>query len=129
MELSDTFEYKFSFTQEDVDNFAKVTGDYNPIHIDETIARHSIFKKRIVHGFLSGSVFSRVFGTIWPGEGTIYLSQTMNFLKPMYTSVEYSAKFLVLDILPKNKFWIETIVFDDNLEIAIEGKALIKISV
>jgi 3-hydroxybutyryl-CoA dehydratase len=126
MELRDTFEYKFSFTQEDVDNFAKVSGDYNPIHIDEAIARDSIFKKRIVHGFLSGSVFSRVFGTIWPGEGTIYLSQTMNFLKPMFTGVEYSAKFVVLDVLPKNKFWIETLVFDDNLEITIEGKALIK---
>ena len=104
MEINDSFEYEFSFTQNDVNEFAKVTGDMNPIHIDEEIARQSLFKRRIIHGFLSGSVFSKVFGTIWPGSGTIYLNQQMTFLQPMYTEVNYLAKFSIIECLPKNKF-------------------------
>jgi acyl dehydratase len=126
MEIKETFEYQFSFTQEDVDSFARVTGDDNPIHIDEELAAKSIFKKRIIHGFLSGSVFSKVFGTIWPGNGTIYLSQTMNFMKPMYTTEKYLAKFEVIEIMPKNKYWVKTNITDENNENTIEGKALIK---
>lgn len=126
MEINETFEYQFSFTQEDVNNFSKVTGDDNPLHIDEEVARKSLFKKRIIHGFLSGSVFSKVFGTIWPGNGTIYLSQTMNFIKPMYASEKYLAKFEVIEILPKNKYWVKTTIVDGNNENTIEGKALIK---
>jgi len=127
MEIEETFEYQFSFTQEDVNNFSKLTGDDNPIHIDEEVASKSIFKKRIIHGFLSGSVFSKVFGTLWPGNGTIYLSQTMNFIKPMYTNEKYFAKFEVIEVLPKNKFLIKTTIVDYSNENTIEGKALIKI--
>lgn len=126
MELNECFEYKFSFSQEDVNNFSIVTGDNNPIHIDKEQARKSIFKRRIIHGFLSGSVFSKVFGTIWPGYGTIYLSQNLNFIKPMYTSEKYIAKFEVIEVLPKNKFLVKTIIANMNKENTIEGEAIIK---
>jgi 3-hydroxybutyryl-CoA dehydratase len=126
MKLQDTFEYKFSFSQEEVNNFAIVTGDDNPIHIDEEFAKKSIFKKRIIHGFLSGSVFSKVFGTMWPGNGTIYLSQNMSFIKPMYTDEKYVAKFEVVEVLPKNKFLVRTTITDMNNESTIQGEALIK---
>ncbi len=127
MEINSTFEYHFSFTQEDVNNFSNVTGDLNPIHLDEEIAKNSIFKKRIVHGFLSASIFSKVFGTLWPGHGTIYLSQSLNFTKPMYTNERYSAKFEVIEVLPKNKIWVQTTIVDSNNENTIEGKALLKL--
>lgn len=127
MEINSTFEYHFSFTQEDVNNFSKVTGDVNPIHLDEEIAKNSIFKKRIVHGFLSASIFSKVFGTLWPGHGTIYLSQSLNFTKPMYTNERYSAKFEVIEVLPKNRIWVQTTIVDSNNENTIEGKALLKL--
>lgn len=126
MEIKETFEYQFSFTQEDVNSFSEVTGDNNPIHINEEIARKSVFKKRVIHGFLSGSVFSKVFGTIWPGNGTIYLSQTMKFIKPMYTKEKYFAKFEIVEILPKNKFLVKTTIVDTDNENTIEGEALIK---
>ena len=126
MELKETFEYEFSFSQGDVNNFAKITGDDNPIHIDEEQAKKSIFKKRIIHGFLSGSVFSKVFGTIWPGNGTIYLSQNMNFLKPMFTNEKYLAKFEIIEVLPRNKFLVRTIITDMHTEKTIEGDAIIK---
>jgi 3-hydroxybutyryl-CoA dehydratase len=127
VEINSTFEYHFSFTQEDVNNFSNVTGDLNPIHLDEEIAKNSIFKKRIVHGFLSASIFSKVFGTLWPGHGTIYLSQSLNFTKPMYTNERYSAKFEVIEVLPKNKIWVQTTIVDSNNENTIEGKALLKL--
>lgn len=126
MELAETFECKFSYSQKDVDIFAIITGDNNPIHIDEEKAAESIFKTRIIHGFLSGSIFSKVFGTIWPGNGTIFLSQNMKFLKPMYVGREYIARFKVIEVLPKNKFVISTIVGTLNGENTIEGEALIK---
>jgi len=126
MEIKETYEYQFSFTQDDVNSFSKVTGDNNPIHINEEIAKKSVFKKRVIHGFLSGSVFSKVFGTIWPGNGTIYLSQTMKFIKPMYTKEKYLAKFEVVEILPKNKFLVKTTIVDTDNENTIEGEALIK---
>lgn len=129
MELNNKFEYYFSFSQNDVQNFAKVTGDSNPIHLDEKIASKSIFKRRIIHGFLSGSVFSKVFGTIWPGNGTIYLSQTMKFMKPMYADENYIAKFEVIEILNYNKFLVNTQIFDTNHLMMIDGKALIKYEV
>jgi acyl dehydratase len=126
MELKETFKYKFSFSQREVDNFAIVTGDDNPIHIDKEQASISIFKRRIMHGFLSGSVFSKVFGTLWPGNGTIYLSQNMKFIKPMYVGQEYLAKFEVIDILSKNRFLISTIIKNEENEDTIGGEAVIK---
>src|SRR3990172_4236067 len=78
------YKYEFSFSDDDIIGFAKVSGDHNPIHLDEEYASKTIFKKRIIHGFLGGSVFSKVFGTIVPGEGTIYLSQSLKFMGPMY---------------------------------------------
>lgn len=126
MELAKTFEHKFSYSQKDVDIFAIVTGDNNPIHIDEEQAAKSIFKTRIIHGFLSGSIFSKVFGTIWPGNGTIFLGQNMKFLKPMFVGQDYIAKFKVIEVLPKNKFLISTIIETVNGENTIEGDALIK---
>ena len=126
MELKETFEHEFSFSQEDVNNFSSITGDDNPIHIDEEQAEKSIFKKRIMHGFLSGSVFSKVFGTIWPGNGTIYLSQNMKFLKPMFTNEKYLAKFEVIEILPRYKFMVRTIITNIHNENTIEGNAIIK---
>lgn len=126
MEIGETFEYQFSFNQEDVNKFSEITGDNNPIHIDEEVAKNSIFGKRIIHGFLSGSVFSKVFGTIWPGNGTIYLTQSMKFKKPMFTKVLYTARFEVLEVLPKNKFLIKTEIRDMDEENTVEGEALIK---
>lgn len=126
MELEEQFEYKFTFSQEDVDTFARVTGDVNPIHIDAEKASQSIFKTRIMHGFLGGSIFSRVFGTIWPGNGTIYLRQNMNFLKPMYVEKEYVAQFKVIEILSKNRYLISTVVKNEANENTIEGEAIIK---
>ena len=89
VKIDSQFEHLFSFTQEDVEAFAKVTGDNNPVHLDESYAAKTMFKRPIMHGMLGAAVFSKVFGTMFPGEGTIYLSQSLSFLKPMYVSENY----------------------------------------
>jgi len=125
--VGDYFEYTFLFTQKDVDTFAKITGDKNPIHINEKYASKSIFGKRIIHGFLGGSVFSKVFGTIFPGEGTLYLKQTMTFLKPMFTNVRYKSIFTVKEIISeKNRAIVETKIVDNKNNTIIIGEALIQ---
>lgn len=124
---SDLFEYTFSFTQDDVIKFAEASGDNNPIHLNDEFASRSIFKRKIIHGFLGGSVFSKVFGTIFPGEGTIYLKQDMSFFKPMFTKVAYKAIFKVIDTIPeKNRAIVKTTIFDQENQIVIDGEAIIK---
>lgn len=123
----DVFTYNFSFTQNDVITFSHASGDYNPIHLDKEYAARTIFKRTIIHGFLGGSVFSKVFGTIYPGRGTIYLKQNMSFLKPMYTQTPYKAIFTIINIFQdKNRALVKTDITDNNGILVISGEALIK---
>jgi len=125
--VGNSYEYEFSFTQNDVIKFADASGDYNPIHLDEEYAKNSIFKRTIIHGFLGGSVFSKVFGTIFPGNGTIYLKQDLSFFKPMFTNTKYVAKFEVVKTdSAKNRAEVTTSIVDELNEIVIKGEALIK---
>jgi 3-hydroxybutyryl-CoA dehydratase len=125
--ISSEYSYEFIFNQNDVINFAKASGDDNPIHLDDEYAKTTIFEKRILHGFLGGSVFSKVFGTLFPGNGTIYLKQNMSFYKPMFIETNYVAKFKVIEVSSeKNRATVRTEIFDSNNELIIGGEALIK---
>lgn len=92
------FELEFSFTQDQVVAFSEVTGDKNPIHIDEGYAAGTVYKKPIMHGYLGGSIFSKIFGNHFPGEGTVYLNQKLEFRRPMYAGEGYKAVLKVLEI-------------------------------
>ena len=121
------YEYEFSFNQEDVINFANASGDNNPIHLDNEYAVTTIFGERIIHGFLGASVFSKVFGTLFPGNGTIYLKQDLIFMKPMFIHTNYIAKFIVLSIdKNKNRAKVKTEITDEFGSSVINGEALIK---
>lgn len=112
-----TYKHAFRYTQAQVQAFADVTGDHNPVHIDAEYAATTPFKKPIMHGFLSGSIFSKVFGTLFPGEGTIYLRQTMEFLRPMYVEVEYEAVFTITTIdTEKHRATVETVIYDTTTQ-------------
>jgi acyl dehydratase len=118
------YEHEFSFSQNSVNRFAEVTGDTNPIHLDEQYAASTPFKKPIMHGFLSGSIFSKVFGTIYPGEGTIYLKQEMIFKRPMFVESTYKAKFNVVAIdAEKKTVEIECQIVGPDEKICMDGKA------
>ena len=78
-----TAEYERPVTSEIVESFAAVSGDRNPLHFDEDYARGTIFGGRIAHGMLSASFISTIFGTIMPGEGSIYITQNLRFKAPV----------------------------------------------
>jgi acyl dehydratase len=118
------FEHTFEFSQQQVAQFADVTGDHNPIHLDATYAASTPFQKPIMHGFLSGSVFSKVFGTIYPGEGTIYIEQQMIFKRPMFPGQRYIAKFTLIDVdATKSSMTIDCSIEDENRKVCLAGVA------
>ncbi len=94
----DLFVEKVKFTQDQVNQFAAISGDGNPIHIDAEYAAKTPFGRPIIHGIFAASVFSKVFGTQWPGEGTIYMFQDLLFKAPAFVEVEYTAKFEVTEV-------------------------------
>lgn len=127
LEVNQIYTHEFSFSQEEVNQFAQVTGDKNPVHTDATYAATTIFKRPIMHGMLGASLFSKVFGTLFPGEGTIYLKQSLNFLKPMYVDVAYEAVFTVKEVVKeKNRAIVETVIKDKNTgTICTSGEATV----
>src|ERR1043165_2225281 len=89
LQIGDEFRHKFSYPQEDVDLFAQVSGDTNPLHIDLAAGKASMFGRNIIHGFLGASVFTKIFGALWYADGHVYMSQSMKWLKPMFVDTEY----------------------------------------
>lgn len=115
IKVGEIFTHDFKFSQDEVNRFAEVTGDKNPVHLDADYAAKTMFKRPIMHGMLSASLFSKVFGTLFPGEGTIYLKQSLSFLKPMYVDTDYVAVFTVKEVIgDKNRATVETLIKDKN---------------
>lgn len=113
IENGQKYTHDFRFSQAEVEAFAQCTGDKNPVHLDAAYAAKTMFRRPIMHGMLGASLFSKVFGTLFPGEGTIYLKQSLNFLKPMYVDTDYLAEFTVKDVIKdKNRAVIETVIKD-----------------
>lgn len=113
VEIGGSFSYAFRFTQADVEDFARVTGDNNPLHLDAEFAATTAFKRPIIHGMLGASVFTKVLGTQFPGFGSVYLGQTMDFLRPMFVDTDYEAVFTIQSIDPvKHTAKITTDILD-----------------
>lgn len=119
-QLSKTVEDK------DIRVFAEVTGDNNPLHLDDEFASKTIFKRRIAHGILTAGLISAVIGSKLPGIGTIYISQTLNFLAPVYIGDVITAKVEVLEILKEGKrLRLKTQVTNQNGTVVLDGEALV----
>lgn len=127
IQIGDVFKHKFSYTQDEVDTYAKVSGDTNPLHVDAEYAASSMFGKRIMHGYLGASVFTKIFGTLLYWDGNVYLKQNLTFMKPMYAGQEYEAVITVKEIFPeKNRILFETQIFEAGTEtLCTTGEALI----
>lgn len=98
LEIGDNYRQSFSFSQEDVIKFAEVTGDKNPLHLDAEFAATTRFKRTIIHGHLSSSVFTRILGMEFPGEGSVYMKQETEYLFPMFVDTEYEVIFTVMSV-------------------------------
>ncbi|MBV8043951.1 MaoC family dehydratase [Pluralibacter sp.] len=95
--------YSQTMSEADVKNFANISGDRNPMHMDDLYAEKSRFGKRIVHGMFSTSFFSALFGTRLPGPGCIYVSQNIKFRKPVYIGDTVTAYVEVKHIDPARR--------------------------
>ena len=98
LQIGDEFRHKYSYTQADVDTFARVSGDTNPLHIDPAAGKASMFGRNIIHGFLGASVFTKIFGALWYADGHVYMSQNIKWLRPMFVDTEYEAVIKVKEI-------------------------------
>ena len=107
-------------TEADIVGFSEVTGDKNPVHLDESYAAKTIFKGRIAHGMLTAGYISAVFGTELPGPGCIYVSQTLNFRAPVRIGDRVIAKVTVAELIPAKK----RVRFD--CVCAIDGKPVLE---
>lgn len=90
--------YSQTITDADIKTFAGLSGDHNPVHVNEKYAENSRFKKRIAHGLISASFFSALFGTKLPGYGCVYTSQTLQFKYPVFLGDTVIAKVTVKNI-------------------------------
>ena len=114
--------------ESDVIAFADITGDNNPIHLDEEEAKKTVFKSRVVHGMLTASFISAILGTKLPGPGTIYLEQNLKFKKPVYVNDTVYVQVTVSDIINEEKgiYRLDTIIENSVGEIVTEGYAVVK---
>lgn len=112
------------FEQSEVMAFSEISGDNNPLHLDEEFARNSRFGAPVVHGILVAGLISKIIGTQFPGEGSIYLEQNLRFLKPVYVGECVVAKVKITDIiLDKKIFLLETNVYNKNEICVLCGSA------
>ncbi len=112
-------------TAADVETFAEISGDNNPVHLDQAFAEKSRFKKRIAHGILSAGYISAVLGSKLPGPGTIYLSQSITFKAPVYLGDSITASVTVLNYRPdKHILTLRTECVNQDGVVVLEGQAV-----
>jgi len=114
-----TVSYSQTISDSDIKSFAGLSGDHNPVHVDAEYAEKSRFGKRIAHGLMSAGFFSALFGTKLPGPGCVYVSQSLNFKRPVYIDDTVVATVKVTAVDTKSN----RVTFDT--ECKVRGKVVI----
>ena len=124
LRIGDSAQISKTITESDIELFAKATGDFNPVHLDQAYAEKTMFKGRIAHGLLSVGLLSAVLGTFLPGHGTIYLSQEIKFLAPVRIGDMITASVEVLELIPeKNRVKFRTSCTNQDGKLVADGIA------
>jgi len=125
--VGDIFMHDFIFTDEQIYSYANISGDSNPIHFSEEYAEMTIFRRCIVHGYFSISIFSKVYGTLLYPDGHILISQTAKYIKPIFTGVDYTAVFTTKQLFQdKNRvLYLNEIIEKTTGELKITGEAIL----
>jgi len=112
-----------TFTDDDVRRFVEITGDVNPLHVDDAFAARTRFGRRVLHGMLTASIFSTMVGMLLPGTGAVYRTQTLAFLRPVYVGDTVTAHFVVRAVdRVRHRLDIESWIENEAGERVIEGK-------
>ena len=124
--IGDSAEITKRIDETDIQTFADLTGDHNPVHLDDAFAKTTPFKRRIAHGMLTASLISSVLASKLPGEGSIYLGQTLQFVAPVFPGDEITARVVVKEIRQdKPIVKLETICLNQHSEVVIRGEATV----
>ncbi len=114
-------------TEADIFKYAEVSGDTNPLHLDSAYAATTMFKERIAHGMLSAGFISAVFGTVMPGPGAVYVSQNLQFKRPVKIGDTVTAKVEVMATNPEKKFVTFKTQCLVNDKVVIDGEATLMV--
>ena len=123
--LGKTAHFSKTLSETDLYLYAGITGDLNPVHVDEEYAKNTKFKKRIAHGLLTASYICMPLGMYLPGPGTIQISQFLEFMRPVYIGDTISVNLEVTEILEKGRIKIRTLLKNQNNETVIDGYAIV----
>jgi len=122
LKVGDKGEITKIITEEDVKKFVEICGDVNPIHVDDEFTRNTPLKTKIVHGILVSSLISAVVGTKVPGPGSVWLDQSLKFLKPVRINDTITAiSEIMVKIEERQHVIVRTTCKNQNNEIVIEG--------
>ena len=128
LNIGDQFSTERHVTDELVRKFAEVSGDCNPIHLDEEFAKNTRFGRRIAHGMLSGAFISAVLGNEFRERKIVYLSQTMKFVAPVFIGDTVTATGTVTNIrTDKGIVTLETVCTNQNGDTLVKGEAAVMI--
>ncbi len=126
LHVGDSASFSKTIAECDIYGFAGITGDLNPVHVDAEAAAASPFGARVAHGMLTAALVSTVLGQKLPGPGTIFLSQAMRFLKPVYIGDTVTASAKVAELIaPRNRVRLTTRCVNQKGEVVGEGEALV----
>ena len=126
LKVGDAAEISKTIADEDVRAFAELTGDRNPVHLDEEYAAGTRFGRRIAHGMLGASLVSAVLANELPGRGTVYLSQTLRFTAPVFLGDTVTARVVVKQVREdKPVVTLETVCTNQRGERVVEGEAVV----
>ncbi len=127
--IGQTAEFSRTVTETDIVLFAGLTGDYNPIHVDREYAKQTFFKERISHGILTASYLSRLLGMHLPGPGSVYVSQTLHFTKPVYIGDTITTHGEVIELdESKRLITVKTTCINQHGEVVLDGEGVMKLS-
>ena len=126
IKVGDSASLTKSFSDADVRSFAEISGDKNPLHLDDDYAAQTQFERRLVHGMLTAGLISAILGTKLPGEGSIYLSQSFNFRAPVFIGDTITARVTITKIREdKPIITAETICENQDGVVVLEGEAVL----
>lgn len=124
IQIGTTKTFTVKISESLVGDFAKLSGDFNPLHMDEQYAKKTLYKNRICHGFLIASFFSQLIGMHLPGKSALYLSQTLNFELPCFINDEIVIEGRVIDkSISTNIITIKTTAFNSQKKVVVDGIA------
>ena len=126
LKVGQTYRKDLLITGEMVELFARASGDTNPLHLDDEFARGTRFGQRIAHGMLTGGIIGGILGTEFPGFGTIYLSQELKFIRPVFIEDKLTIEIKVLEIIEnKNRLVLSTEATNQRGEKVASGTAVV----